>query len=80
MIRPQLFTLNHSSYFHIYAVMRLFSTPRKNCFRVVHIPDITVFSKAWKTRDKLQKVGKYVYKKKSYFGFFMFKSPRPFQI
>jgi hypothetical protein len=63
VIRPQLFMLKHSSYFHIYAVMRLFLTPRKCCFRVVHIPDIMLFSKAWKTQNKLERVRKYVYKK-----------------
>jgi len=74
VIRPQLFTPKHSSYFHNFAVMLLFSTPRKYCFRVVHIPDSMLFSKAWKTRDKLEKFGKYVYKKKFIFWVFMSKS------
>jgi hypothetical protein len=40
VIRPQMFALKPASYFQIYPEMRLFSTQRKYCFHVAHIPDI----------------------------------------
>jgi hypothetical protein len=67
-----MFALKPSSYFHIHAVMRLFSTQRKLCFRVVHTPDIIFFRKLEKNGINYRQSGSMFTKKKVHIlGFYV---------